>query len=239
MDDPNGHRDGPAEVYRYSSWSPKNTTSDCRRLIFLTLELQLIARSSALKTVFMEQRNSRLITEIELLLRREKSENAVAEAIHGRDFCLQDGEPRHCERVDDCTSSSIGLLFLLVTFSAYVLWMLRVQEKCRAMIVSHSDKLDRVHGEMLKNRLKADSCPICLEAFNVRDERGTDGLPLEIIRCGHCFCTTCWRIWKEKVTEESLKCLICRKPVKRSRCRDLGATREEEEPNDFPFFCLY
>lgn len=140
---------------------------------------------------------------MEPLLSREQYEFAVTEVIDGMAIYWTD------------------LIWLLGFFcyAAFVLctfyW---VQGKRRLEGTSHQDKLDRCLGEMLKNRLSADTCPICLEAFNEDDGTGTDGLPLHYIRCGHSYCLSCWWSWKEKSANEceTLRCLICRQHVKRS-----------------------
>jgi len=230
--------------YIYSSGNPKNMTANSRGsgvLIFLVLDVQLIyiARSSALNTVLTEQRISRLITQILPLLNREKYETAIAEAIDGMAFYIKYGEPRFWERVGNNRASSAGLIVLLVFsfYASYVLCTSRVKEKRSSKIISHREQLDRVHGEMLKNRLSADTCPICLESFNEKSGTGTDGLPLDYIRCGHSYCSSCWWSWKEKVANEceTLRCLICRQRVKSSGWKVLDEKGGEAE-NGFLWF---
>eukprot|EP00591_Stephanopyxis_turris_P014787 CAMPEP_0195537766 /NCGR_PEP_ID=MMETSP0794_2-20130614/48605_1 /TAXON_ID=515487 /ORGANISM="Stephanopyxis turris, Strain CCMP 815" /LENGTH=804 /DNA_ID=CAMNT_0040671585 /DNA_START=207 /DNA_END=2621 /DNA_ORIENTATION=+ len=39
---------------------------------------------------------------------------------------------------------------------------------------------------------------------------GSDGLPLKLLRCGHAFDQTCWKLWVNKGTGDPCKCPVCR-----------------------------
>merc|ERR1712124_125232 len=53
------------------------------------------------------------------------------------------------------------------------------------------------------------SCPICLEDFS-STTHGSDGHPIQLLRCGHVFDKTCYQEWVSSGNGDVTKCPICR-----------------------------
>ena len=115
-----------------------------------------------------------------------------------------------------------------------------------AKVSSQLDELDRARAVALQGRFQAKSCPICLENFQscgiTREEtnedhdgidnttatnsdktaskeiqKGSDGLPLKLLRCGHVFDETCWMEWVSNGHHGKVdKCPICQQDVGKS-----------------------
>ena len=43
--------------------------------------------------------------------------------------------------------------------------------------------------------------------------RGSDGLPIKLLRCGHVFDETCWRCWVRSGNGDPCRCPVCRRDV--------------------------
>jgi len=104
-----------------------------------------------------------------------------------------------------------------------------------ALVHSQLTKLDREKAMVLMGKYKCTSCPICLEDFRLvsnvavghrEEERvaskkekylGSDGKPIQVLKCGHAFDVSCWENW---ITKGSAgfdgKCPICRHDIKPS-----------------------
>ena len=107
------------------------------------------------------------------------------------------------------------------------------QRREYAKVASHLNELDRARAEALQGRFQAKSCPICLENFQCTQDhdkeetrseietltrKGSDGLPLKLLRCGHVFDDTCWAEWISNGHHGKVdKCPICQQDVGKSR----------------------
>lgn len=105
-----------------------------------------------------------------------------------------------------------------------------------AMVHSQLSKLDRERALALMGRYKCTSCPICLEDFQLdanpvsENDKGTetingtekyignDGKPVQVLKCGHAFCDTCWNDWISKGSSgfDVRKCPICKQDINAS-----------------------
>ena len=56
--------------------------------------------------------------------------------------------------------------------------------------------------------------------------KGTDGQPLKLLRCGHIFDLTCWRIWVDSGQGNPLICPVCRQDVGRQKTAQTNNTAE-------------
>lgn len=117
----------------------------------------------------------------------------------------------------------MGLIFV---FTAWSIRKDRAERQRYAQAAAHLDEIDRARAEALQGRFQATSCPICLEAFPTSadgDENsgdnsptrtiGSDGEPLKLLRCGHCFDESCWAEWVNKGRGQIDKCPICQQFV--------------------------
>jgi len=239
--------------YLYTSWhsqtdEPSRQATGVLILLSLDLNVVYIARGSAWKHILTEQRVSRLMQYMRPLLQRGEYEAAISETIDGMMFYSSVGVPQFWESIGENHWSSYTAIIWLSALAAYAVYACQQQQEHSYMgILSHHDQLDRVHAELLRNRYKTDSCPICLEPFT-GDATGRERKDLNNIvylRCGHGYCSSCWGNWKAKIERDRqipLRCLICRRDVKRIHlpaiCTE-APVETDREPNGFPFFCFY
>lgn len=101
-------------------------------------------------------------------------------------------------------------------------------------------------------------CPICLEPFETaskeldKDEPltkqkqkqklkrvdsfgipliGTDEKPIKMLRCGHIFDTSCWKIWVDSGHGNPWVCPVCRQDVGRVKRRTTSPSRRGQRAN--------
>jgi hypothetical protein len=212
--------------YLYESWNTNSErVSECNEasvLIFLSEEdcMVYIARSPALAPVLSNKRVARLITQMLPLLRQRKYADAILHAIDGMSFYIQYGEPRFWEHFDDRSPHWTGPCWLIAGCLCLYRVSCTMKVRLRRKTSKWSSQHESMHAEMLRNRFKADACPICLGAFHATEcgsaETGSDGLPLTLLRCGHVFDATCWTKWVKTCDHaRALKCLICQNDVER------------------------
>jgi hypothetical protein len=173
------------------------------------------------------------------------------------DDWLQKGEPSFWESVTTWITKYMGLL-LIAAFFVFAWWAARREEKQRqtyAEVASHLDELDRARAEALQGRFRAVSCPICLEKFPepveegngdeededdkkdqgsetdsfMKNRKGSDGLPLKLLRCGHVFDETCWTEWVNSGRGNVDRCPICNQDVAGRSGGGTEATEGAEE----------
>jgi len=79
----------------------------------------------------------------------------------------------------------------------------------------------------LQQSYKTDCCPICLEELgsHCKDESkrlvdkygiplyGSDGKSLKMLRCGHIFCSCCWKAWVNSGNGNPYSCPVCRRDI--------------------------
>lgn len=63
-----------------------------------------------------------------------------------------------------------------------------------------------------------------------RPTRGSDGLPLKLLRCGHVFDETCWSEWVSSGTGNIRRCPICQQDVASTNEHN-AATATQEQPH--------
>jgi len=107
---------------------------------------------------------------------------------------------------------------------------------------SQLSKDDKKKARRLQLQFHTRTCPICLEAFPNNDTkklslsslassqegdrngmkrvdsfvipvRGPDGRAVKMLRCGHIFCQTCWKLWIDSGNGNPLICPVCRQNV--------------------------
>jgi uncharacterized membrane protein YgcG len=191
-------------------------------LIFLSIEDRAIyiSRGSALESVLTDRRLDRTIESMKVLLQKQRYGEAVVKALRNMEFLLQLGQPLFRERVHDwiVANSDMFALAFIVGFFSLCIWRDERAKRNYAQVASHLDELDRARAEALQGRFLAVSCPICLECFQPRVEginsqKGSDGLPLKLLRCGHVFDETCWAAWVSSGQVNVAKCPICNQEV--------------------------
>jgi len=128
-------------------------------------------------------------------------------------------------------SIRFGLVFLfsICTFILAVYGEIRERRK-RFEYAEISTRLDEVEEEkarILQQSYKTDCCPICLEELgsHCKDESkrlvdkygiplyGSDGKSLKMLRCGHIFCSCCWKAWVNSGNGNPYSCPVCRRDI--------------------------
>lgn len=86
-----------------------------------------------------------------------------------------------------------------------------------AKAASQLSELDRARAELLQGSYQeTTSCPICLEDFASK-QCGSDGHPIQLLRCGHVFDKTCYEKWISSGNGDITKCPVCRADVRIGR----------------------
>jgi TPM domain len=205
-------------------------------VVFLAIDdrAMFISRGGALEPYLTDARLDAILRDMRPMLRRREYGEAVLRGVQELFRYVESGEPSVWEKAQDY--AWIGLLAMVLGI-AY--WSSRRDQERRrqyADMTSRLSELDRAHAEVLQGKYQATSCPICLEAFPMADisessahscgntgvggsscreeERlGSDGMPLKLLRCGHCFDDTCFLEWVRTGNGQVDKCPICKAPV--------------------------
>jgi uncharacterized membrane protein YgcG len=202
-------------------------------VVFLAVDdrAMFISRGSALAPYLTDARLDAILRDMRPMLRRQQYGEAVLRGVQELFRFVESGEPSFWERAQDYAWVALLLLVLLIAY-----WSSRRDQERRrqyAEMTSHLSELDRAHAEVLQGKYQSTSCPICLEAFPMADfsessthscgnngsschgeERlGSDGMPLKLLRCGHCFDDTCFLEWVRTGSGQVDKCPICKAPV--------------------------
>jgi uncharacterized membrane protein YgcG len=208
-------------------------------VVFLAIDdrAMFISRGGALEPYLTDARLDAILRDMRPMLRRHEYGGAVLRGVQELFRYVESGEPSVWEKAQDY--AWIGLLAMVLCI-AY--WSSRRDQERRrqyAEMTSRLSELDRARAEVLQGKYQATSCPICLEAFPMADfsessahscgnigvssgtsgscygeERlGSDGMPLKLLRCGHCFDDTCFLEWVRTGNGQVDKCPICNAPV--------------------------
>ena len=133
------------------------------------------------------------------------------------------------------------VMFLMFIIHFIYSWWKKRRQREYANIRSQLNRIDRDQALVLQGRYQCTSCPICLEDFegvtqlpedDIHSEnlqghdstspsfiptRGSDGLPLKLLRCGHVFDETCWRNYVNTGHGDINSCPICKQDVSGER----------------------
>jgi uncharacterized membrane protein YgcG len=203
-------------------------------VVFLAVDdrAMFISRGSALAPYLTDARLDAILRDMRPMLRRQQYGEAVLRGVQELFRFVESGEPSYWERAQDYAWVALLLLVFLIAY-----WSSRRDQERRRQygeMTSHLSELDRAQAEVLQGKYQSTSCPICLEAFPMADfsessthscdnnnissghgeERlGSDGMPLKLLRCGHCFDDTCFLEWVRTGNGQVDKCPICKAPV--------------------------
>ena len=187
-----------------------------------------ISRGSALESVLTDRRLDRTIEHMKPLLKKEQYALAILGALQELDEYLVAGEPRWTERVSDFIVAYLGYAWILAIFGFLGRSIMKEQKERRdyAKVSSQLNEMDQARAEALQGRFRSKSCPICLEDFTAADEqenskecdpailKGSDGLPLKLLRCGHVYCDSCFSEWVCAGHHNKVdKCPICQQDI--------------------------
>lgn len=84
------------------------------------------------------------------------------------------------------------------------------EQRVYAKVAAQLSELDRARAGVLQGSYQqTTSCPICFEKF-LSTVHGSDGRPLQLLRCGHVFDKTCFEKWISLGYGDVTKCPVCR-----------------------------
>jgi len=97
---------------------------------------------------------------------------------------------------------------------AFQRWKRQREQRIYAKAAIRLSELDRARAEALRGTYRRTaSCPICLDDFS-STVLGSDGHPIQLLRCGHVFDKTCYQEWVSSgCCGDVTKCPMCRADV--------------------------
>ena len=222
----------------HDSWGVGNTECNGSGIVLLMSvkdRVAYISTSSGLSPILTKGRIDHIIEEMKSLLKDQEYAKATVNAIHFIIQYIDKGPPSFWEQY-------WGLLFMGAIFGG-VIGSSKWQQKKKTEYVkvkSHLDKIDRDKALVLMGKYECSSCPICLEDFKCphlesgkkrespptspvsspdHDSNagipyiGSDGKPLQLLRCGHAFDKSCWEEWTSSPSCNIYQCPICKQDI--------------------------
>ncbi len=219
-----------------------------------------ISSGNGIAAVLPWWRLERVVSNIREDMRDGDFFDAILGAVADISRMLDEGPPTNSEKAEDFFGRfGIFLLFSSATFFLALGGEYRDRRKRfeTADIESEMNYGERQKARKLQQSFQTLSCPICLEPFGglkgTEDEDetqiqsesqnmiprvdsfgiplyGSDGEKLKILRCGHAFDTSCWKIWitSGSCTDPGL-CPLCRENI--ATCRKVNVSDNEEASN--------
>ena len=186
-----------------------------------------ISRGQALDSFLTQYRIDRIIQQMRPLLKQDQYEKAILRGLEEIDHYIEEGPASPNEGNDD-TIFGAALFAGFVGLFALAARRHRKNKRQYAEVSSQLNRLDQQRAQALQGQYKATSCPICLEDFQCTTTtpmKGSDGLAVKLLRCGHVFDESCWSEWVNTGQGQYDKCPICREDVK-----NLPKTQENTTP---------
>lgn len=207
-------------------------------LLFLSLydRAIYISTGNAVKPLLTDHRLDKVMNDMKPLLRQVKYGDALQTAVHEIGRHVESGEPNRMERFWAwcCDLWPFAMFASIIGLVALQGRLQQRRQREYARVQTQLSELDRNRAEALQGRYQCQSCPICLSDFETpvsndgqesntdAPKIGSDGLPLQLLRCGHVFDQTCWTEWVENGQGNPSKCPICN--------QDVGALTDEASP---------
>jgi uncharacterized membrane protein YgcG len=214
-----------------SSSSPSISTGI---LLFISVQdrSMYISTSNAVQPILTPKRLDIVLETMKEYLRQRDYDKAIQVCVHQIEYYFNNRAPKFLEIYGEYIFFASILLVL-------GLWHKRNERKSREYAAVHSrlSQIDRDRALVLMGKYTVTSCPICLEDFqqvsseeeasnststntNHNNDRsapvekyiGSDGKPIQVLRCGHAFDETCLRNWISRGTNVQ-NCPICKEPI--------------------------
>eukprot|EP00804_Cyclotella_cryptica_P020689 CCRYP_003495-RA/>CCRYP_003495-RA protein AED:0.16 eAED:0.16 QI:805/1/1/1/1/1/4/1170/781 len=177
-------------------------------------------------------------------LRKGQTGDALSIAIDELTELLQEGPPSILDRLDDFVERfGVVIAFTIFTF-VFATWGECRDRRKRFFSAERRSRLtaaEKERARQLQREFKTKMCPICLEPFELTNKKsdnkkplnrkqtqnlkridsfgipllGTDGKPIKLLRCGHIFDETCWKMWIDSGHGNPWICPVCRQDVGR------------------------
>ena len=212
-------------VHLHNLWGVGSTT-ECGGtgiLVFVSIldRAFYISKGKALESLLTNKRIDRIMDTVKPELRDEDYARALLMLVDELDKYLTMGPPSQQELRNDMLENLIplSLFALIVGIMGFKGRRDHLQARTYAQVQTQLSQLDRDRAEALQGRYQCTSCPICLENFQPPPEegsaptKGSDGLPLKLLRCGHVFDDTCWSEWVSLGTGNVRRCPVCQQDV--------------------------
>lgn len=186
-----------------------------------------ISRGKALESSLTDARIDRVMDTIKPYLRDEDYARGLLKLLNELDILLVKGPPSKEELYHDMLENLLPLCIFLFMAGAVGIkgWVQHRDAREYARVETQLSQLDRDRAQALQGRYKCTSCPICLETFETSPgeevpTKGSDGLPLKLLRCGHVFDETCWSEWVSSGAGNIRRCPICQQDIGTSPSND-------------------
>ncbi|KAL7506744.1 hypothetical protein ACHAXN_005297 [Cyclotella atomus] len=203
-----------------------------------------ISSGTRIATILPWWRLEHVVQDMKPGLRKGQTGEALGIAIDELTQLLQQGPPSFIDRLDDFVERfGVVIAFTIFTF-VFATWGECRDRRKRffsAERMSRMNKSEKEKARRLQKEFQTKACPICLESFDTTNKQldedtppedpqkkklkrvdsfgipliGTDKLPIKLLRCGHIFDSTCWKIWVDSGQGNPWVCPVCRQDVGR------------------------
>jgi len=212
-------------------------------LIYISIadRVVYISKGSALNDLLISSRIDTIIKKMKPYLRSNLYKEALETSMYGLLTQIEKGPPSFVERYYDMLLfAGILTVFAGIFFGNEYVQSRKRRRYAEARM--HLSQLDRDNALALQGQYRCTSCPICFEPFqnagnssstndttdgDANDEsepminnqqesgelKGSDGLPLRLLRCGHVFDETCYQTWVSTGQGDVTKCPICKEDI--------------------------
>lgn len=200
----------------------KNSGGGTGVLVFLSVRdrVVFISVGGALDHLLTSGRIDRIIrNDMRADLKRANYEAGLTKCIDAIVELLETGEePSVFKKMLDKffnTNAIVTFVWFIFVFGsgAFQRWKRQREQRIYAKVAVRLSELDRARAEVLRGSYqRTTSCPICLEDFSSATV-GSDGHPIQLLRCGHVFDKTCHQEWVSSGCGDVTKCPVCRADV--------------------------
>lgn len=191
-------------------------------LVFMSIRdrIVFISVGGALSHLLTSDRIDHIIhNDMRADLNRANYELGLTKGIDAIAELLEKGEePSVFEQISDKWSDNslfLAFVWIIAVFGneAFQRWKRRREQRIYAQAALRLSELDRTRAEELRRSYTRTSCcPICLEDFS-STVVGSDGHPIQLLRCGHAFDKSCYQNWVSSGYCDVTKCPVCRTDI--------------------------
>lgn len=224
----------------HDSWGVGNTECNGSGIVLLLSvkdRVAYISTSSGLSPILTQGRIDHIIEEMKPFLKDQEYAKALVNAIHFIIRYIDKGPPSFWEQY----LSIIFMVVIFGGVIGAGKWQQKKKTEY-VKVKSHLDKIDHDKALVLMGKYECSSCPICLEDFKSPNEEsgsfekkkgspptspvskpddtnagipyiGSDGKPLQLLRCGHAFDKSCWEEWTSSSSRNIHQCPICKQDI--------------------------
>jgi hypothetical protein len=221
-------------------------------LVFLSVNDRVcfISTGTGISSILPWWRLEHVVSNMKPELRLRDYGGAILRVIQDLSGMLEAGPPTFSDRLHDFISRFgvvIGFAVFTFFFGAWGEYRDRRKRWQYAESRSQLTKPEKDVARQLQSQFHTKSCPICLETFDegimdmqeikIEEEgnlkrvdsfgiplKGNDGRPVKILRCGHIFDESCWRMWINSGHGNPCACPVCRQDIGKNKSSTAGLT---------------